>query len=257
MKKRFLPWAYRLIAFSVLSLFIIILAVVNPSFLYAKKSNIGNFTVYHNSNLHPNFEKSLNRINTILKESELNDSSQDFKICLNDGSSYPNLIQTLMGPAFGYGFKNIMALQGKLDCDEYVVELNGYKWNMEQLIAHELTHCMQYNTLGLFKSNPLGNHPMWKWEGYAEYVSRQGSDQLSLTKNIERYENSIKENPEAWAIYFEDGTVSPKEYYEYWLLVQYCLDVKAMSYIDLLNSDYSQTTVKKDMINWYHEKVIN
>ena len=105
-------------------------------------------------------------------------------ICLNDGSNYPKLMQTIRGKAFAWGFYDKVVLQGTANYNYNYVELNGYKWNLTQLLAHEMTHCLQFDKLGLWKSNPIANIPNWKWEGYAEYVSRQNADQKNVSKNI-------------------------------------------------------------------------
>jgi hypothetical protein len=137
-----------------------------------------------------------------------------------------------------------------MNCKANFVELNGYKWNLTQLLAHEMTHCLQFDELGLIKSNPIATIPNWKWEGYAEYVSRQNADQKDLSKNIERFIATDKNN---WEIKFADGTITPREYYSYWILVQYCLDVKKMSYQQLLTDKTNEQTLKQEMINWYEE----
>ena len=160
-------------------------------------------------------------------------------------------MEMLRGPAFGWGFLDITTFRGAFNFKENTVELNGYKWNLEQLITHELTHCLQFIKLGFFNANPLGNHPDWKWEGYAEYVARKSDEQLSLVRNIKRLETAKEEKPEAWGIFFDDGTVAPRTYYEYWLLVQYCLDVKQMTYLELLNSEIPMASIQKEMNDWY------
>ena len=55
------------------------------------------------------------------------------------------------------------------------------------IIAHEMTHCLQFDKLGFWESKPIANIPNWKWEGYAEYISRQNADQKDLSKNIQRF----------------------------------------------------------------------
>lgn len=251
MKKSIKKWSIRLISFGFVSLFTIVLGVLNPSFLYANKTEIGNYTIFHNSELPPEFENRLKGVHANIQHSELFDEALNLKICLNDGSLYPELMEKLRGPAFGWGFHNISTFRGEFNFKENTVELNGYKWNLEQLITHELTHCLQFIELGLFDSNPLGNHPNWKWEGYAEYVARKNDTQLSLVRNIKRIESAKKENPDAWGIFFDDGTVAPINYYNDWLLVQYCLDIKQMTYLELLNSEIPKASTKEEMNDWY------
>ncbi len=251
MKKSFTNWSIRLLSFGFISAFAIVLTILNPGFLYANKTEFGNYVIHHNEVLPPAFENRLTRIDELVKESEFYNPSLELNLCLNDGSVYPGLMEILRGPAFGWGFHNIATFRGDFNFDENTVELNGYKWNLEQLMTHELAHCLQFTTLGLFNSNPLADHPEWKWEGYAEYLARKNPNQLSLRNNVERIELAKAEDAEEWGIFFEDGTVAPRTYYNYWLLVQYSIDVKGMTYRDLLASTSSMDQVRKELIQWY------
>lgn len=251
MKGKLKFWSIRLISFGLLSFLTIVLAVLNPSVLYANQTKFGNYTIYHHTDLAPEFGKRLTAIHAMAMESELYDASLEVKICLNDGSIYPAILEKLRGPAFGWGYLNIATFSGIADFEKNTVELNGYKWNLEQLFVHEITHCLQINALGVMNSNPVGSHPQWKWEGYPEYVSRKNETQLSLFDNIKRIELAKEEDPKEWGVFFADGTVLPRNYYAHWLLIQYCLDIKGMSYIELLNSELIKTTLKEEMNDWY------
>jgi hypothetical protein len=169
-------------------------------------------------------------------------------ICLNDGSRYPDLIRAIRGPAFAWGFYDKVVLQGALNCAENYVELNGYKWNLTQLLAHEMTHCLQYERLGLMHSKPIRNIANWKWEGYAEYVSRQGLAQNKLKDRLQQFYES---DTAAWAITFEDGTISSREYFRYWNMVEYCLEIKQMSYQKLLADASGEEVIETEMREWY------
>jgi hypothetical protein len=169
-------------------------------------------------------------------------------ICLNDGSRYPDLIRAIRGPAFAWGFYDKVVLQCALNCAENYVELNGYKWNLTQLLAHEMTHCLQYERLGLMHSKPIRNIANWKWEGYAEYVSRQGLAQNKLKDRLQQFYES---DTAAWAITFEDGTISSREYFRYWNMVEYCLEIKQMSYQKLLADASGEEVIETEMREWY------
>jgi hypothetical protein len=137
------------------------------------------------------------------------------------------------------------------------VELNGYKWNLTQLLAHEETHCFQFHKFGLWKSNPIANLPNWKWEGYPEYVARRNADQLDLTRNIARKIEQENLDKDGWAISFSENTITPRDYYNAWLLVQYCLDIKKMTYESLLKDTTSEQTTTTQMMNWFSKNKIN
>lgn len=225
-----------------------IIIVLNPSYLYASKTEMGNYTVYHNRDFHPRMTRIVQETNEILKSSEFYDKNLQIDVCVNDGSYYPLIIRKLRGQAFGYGFYNKVVLQGTSHYQENFVELNGYKWDLTALLAHEITHCLQFEKLGFYKSNPIARIPNWKWEGYAEYISRKNNDQKELSKNIAKLQVT---NKNSWEVKFSDNTITPKDYYEYWTLIQFCMDIKKMTYQDILMDTTSETMIKEEMMKWF------
>ena len=219
--------------------------------LYADETVVGNYRVYHNVEIDYDFLTQHEHVTNSLKESEFYDSSFKLDICLNDGSFYPTLLQKIRGQAFAWGFYNKVVLQGAAVYNENSVVLNGYRWNLEQLITHEAIHCYQYNRLGFWGSNPIAGYPNWKWEGYPEYVARQNENQQDLFTNIERLLLAKMENVDRWDVEFTDGTISPINYYQDWLLVTYCLEIKQLSFQGLLNDATEMTVIEGEMIDWY------
>ena len=254
MKQQIKKWTLRLTVTGQLIAGLLLIIILNPILTYAHKTTHKHFSIYHNKVIDPILISTLDQATLLLETSEFYNNNLKFDICLNDGSTYPTIIKTVRGQAFAWGFYDKVVMQGTMNCKANFVELNGYKWNLTQLLAHEMTHCLQFDKLGLIKSNPIANIPTWKWEGYAEYVSRQNADQKDLSKNIERYISTDKIN---WEIKFADSTITPREYYSYWILVQYCLDVKKMSYQQLLTEKINKLTLKQEMINWYEKTKSN
>ena len=246
-------WVLRIVSLGLVSVVTIILTVLSPGLLYAHKTDVGAFTVYHQNALSPFVAERLEHVQQQVKTSELYDADFKVSLCLDDGSVYPEIMKRLRGNAFGWGFLNYAVFKGEADYQANKISLNGYDWNLEQLFVHEVAHCMQNNALGMWNSNPMAGHPTWKWEGYAEYVARKNKDQASLVDNIDRLRRSKHEAPDAWGVFFTDETVAPRSYYEYWLLVQYCLDIKGMTYLELLESDVEKETVEQEMQSYYEE----
>jgi len=250
MKRQIKKWTLRFTATALLITGLLLIIVINPILTYANKTTHNNLTVFHNKTLDPTLLTKLDQATELLKASEFYNPDLHLDICLNDGSKYPKLIRAIRGQAFAWGFYNKVVLQGNANYNENYVELNGYKWNLTQLLAHEMTHCLQFDKLGFWKSKPIANIPNWKWEGYAEYVSRQNTDQKDLSKNIERLIATEKNN---WEVIFSDSTIAPKEYYDYWTLVQYCIDIKKMTYKQILADTTNQQTVRQEMMEWYEK----
>ncbi len=248
MKRKIKKWALRFTVTGLLIVGLLLIIILNPILTYANKTEHASFTIYHQKPIDSLLYVRLDEAAVLLQKSEFYRHNLKLDICLNDGSVYPTLIRKLRGRAFAWGFYDKVVLQGKMNEKGNYLELNGYKWNLIQLLAHEMTHCVQYDKLGLWKSKPIASIPNWKWEGYAEFIARKNQDQTDLIRNIDRLEQAPKDS---WEISFEDGTISPREYYNYWLQVQYCLVVKQMTYDQMLKDKKSETDIKKEMTSWY------
>ncbi|GHE28836.1 hypothetical protein [Sphingobacterium griseoflavum] len=227
---------------------LLITIILSPQLAYANKSTHSGFTIYHNKPVDPKLTAILDEAAILLQNSEFYKGSLNLDICLHDGSKYPGLIKVLLGPAFAWAVYDKVILQGEMNCGENSVELHGYTWNLTQLLAHEMMHCLQYKELGLWKSNPVAQIPAWKWEGYVEFIARQGPLQRDLLKNLDRLENA---DEDSWGIKFEDGTIAPRELYEYWIMVHYCLAIKEMTYMEVLADAQDELRIKKEIRNWY------
>ena len=251
MKRQIKKWTLCLTATALLIAGLLLIIILNPILTYANKTIQNNFTVFHNKTLDPTLLTKLDQATDLLKASEFYNPNLHFEVCLNEGSKYPKLIKTLRGQAFAWGFYDKVVLQGTANFKGNYVELNGYKWNLNQLLAHEMTHCLQFNKLGLWKSKPFANIPNWKWEGYAEYISRQNTDEKDLSKNIARL---IATNINSWEVAFTDSTIAPREYYDHWTLVQYCMDIKKMTYKQVLADTTREQIVRHDMMRWFRRR---
>ncbi len=250
MKRQIKKWTLRLTATVVLIGGLLLIIILNPILTYASKTTHNNYTVFHNKTLDPTLLTKLDQATELLKASEFYNPKLHLDICLNDRSKYPKLMRTLRGQAFAWGFYNKVVLQGNTNYQDNNVELNSYKWNLTQLLAHEMTHCLQFDKLGFWKSNPVANIPNWKWEGYAEYISRQDADQKNLSKNIARLIATKKSN---WQVTFADSTIVPREYYESWIMMQYCMNIKKMTYKQILADTTSEQNVTQEMMKWYEK----
>ena len=248
MKKQLKKWTLHLTATGLLVGGILLVIILSPILTYANKTTHNNYTIFHSKILDPTLKTILDQATELIKSSEFYNPNLQIDICINDGSTYPELLQAFRGQAFAWGFYNKVVLQGTANFNNNYLELNGYRWNATQLLAHEMTHCLQFDKLGFWKSKPVSNIPNWKWEGYAEYVSRQNNDQKDLSKNVARL---IATNKNKWEINFTDNTIAPRKYYDYWTLVQYCMDIKKMNYKQVLADTTTEQTVRQEMMKWF------
>lgn len=251
MSNKIRKWALRLVVAGLFIASLLIVIIINPILSYANKTAYNSNSIFHNRPLHSSLEIQLQQANELIKRSEFYNPSLQIQICMNDGSKYPELLKALLGRAFAWGFYNKVVLQGTANFNEDYVELGGYKWNLTQLLAHEMTHCLQFAGLGFWNSKPLAKIPNWKWEGYAEYIARQNLDQKDLSNNITRL---MEANPGSWEIDLPDGTITPKEYYNYWILVQFCMDIKKVNFKQLLLDTTKEEVLRHEMMHWYSEE---
>ncbi|KGE12834.1 hypothetical protein [Sphingobacterium deserti] len=255
MKRQVKKWILGSAVFALLFAGLLLVIILNPVLTYANKTTYQGFTIYHNEPVDPQLPAVLDQAKALLKKSEFYKADLDLNICVNDGSSYPNFVKVILGPAFAWAIDNKLILQGEMNCAENFIELNGYKWNLTELLAHEMTHCLQYANLGFWKSNPVAGIPDWKWEGYAEYIARQGPQHDDLLKNLDRLE---KDHNKCWEITLEDHTIAPRELYQYQLMVRYCLEIKQLTYSQLLSNPIDEGAIKIEMNDWYvHKKRTN
>lgn len=253
MKKTIKKWTLRLTATGLLLAGILLAIVLNPILTYANKTRQHNYTVFHNRPLNASLTLRLEQATQLAAASELYNPRLKLDICLNDGSAYPRLMEAIGGRAFARGFYNKVVLFGKADFPHNVVELNGYKWNLSQLLAHEMIHCYQFDKRGFWKSRPVADIDNWKWEGYPEYIARQNNDQKDLIKNIDKLMITEKTTHNGW-ISFADGTGTLIDYYKSRLLVQYCMEVKNRNYDQVIADTLKEDAVYRDMMRWYREK---
>ena len=175
-------------------------------------------------------------------------------VCLKDGSSYPGLIKFVMGRDLISSFYNKIILTGDtVNYSDNYIQLDGHKWNLTQMLVHAQVHCFEFNKYGLWHSNPIAKHPVWKWEGYPEYKAKQNSDQLNLKNNIEKLLQIESTTNNGW-MKFADSMETLISFDEYRLLTQYCIEIKKMTFVELMKDTTEENTVRQQMINWYNKE---
>ena len=244
--KRFILYS---LATVLVSFSLLLVILLNPALSYAHKASFHNHTVFYSSKSDPGFIERLAAAEYAVQRSELYKPALSLDICLNDGAWYPSLVKKIGGPAFARGFYNKVVILSSVNAAENTALLNGRSWNLTELIAHEMVHCHQYNSLGLLKSKPFANIPDWKWEGYPEYIARTRLSNKELAEEIKNLQKHNMENPLAW-IELKDGTGTILSYYQAWLEVSYCISVRKISYAQLLKAGFTEPDIRKEMTAW-------
>jgi hypothetical protein len=254
MKKNFKNWIFQLMVTGLFLCGLLVTFILSPILLYANKTALGNYSIYHDKQLSKNFLQRLQQSNIIIESSELYDPNLKIDVCLKDGSAYPGLIRFVMGKDLISSFYNKIIITGDaVNYSDNYIQLEGHKWNLTQMLAHAQVHCLEFNKYGLWHSNPIAKHPVWKWEGYAEYIAKQNTDQVNLQNNIEKLMQIESTANNGW-MKFADSTETLISFDEYRLLTQYCIAIKKMTFVEFMKDTTDENTVRQQMINWYNKQ---
>ena len=91
-------------------------------------------------------------------------------------------------------------------------------------------------------------------DGYNEYIARQAPGQKDLALNIERLQDAELKDKDAWGVAFPDSTFVGRDYYRWWLLMQYSKDIKGRTYRQILDDTTSEALLKNELMDWYNGK---
>ncbi len=205
-----------------------ILIIIFPSFLFANNLEYKSFNVYYHSN-----EINIEKLKSVLDESEklLNNTelfktgiNQDIFIC-NSFNEF-TFFALFSRKAFAVNYpitQNIFL--SKSNISENSILRNGKENNTRTIsgvIAHETTHSLLENKLGLLKYKLL---PSWKNEGYCDFVANESS--FNKQKGIQDICNN-KENSDNPSF----------KYFKYRIITEYLLMERKNSLEKFLNGDF-------------------
>jgi hypothetical protein len=243
-------WVLSVLTAGSLLLLSLVALLFHPGVLYAHQTTTRQLTIYHNQPLDPVLLQRLEQARQLVQPSEIFDKTLRLEVCLNDGSWYPRLVQAVWSPAFAWGFYNKVVLNGEADAPANRLTFRAYAWNLTSLVAHEMTHCYQFHRLGWWHSNPLARYPTWKWEGYAEYAARRPQGPQSLRQQLARLQCAEQTEPDRWDLQLADGSRTSREYFTYLVLTHYCLEVKHLTFQQLLRDTTSAHTTRQQVLRW-------
>jgi hypothetical protein len=243
------------------AIFIITAIVFFPQHLFAYKLEYKCFKVYSNEKIDNDIKIILDNAMNLVKKSEINDSYYKYNIIICYNSFYNKLDDKLFGegPAARSRLNDVI-IKVSIDPKNNVAYPTYHKAcevNLTELLAHEMTHCLQANKYGITKFNPFQHPEFWKLEGYPEYILRQkqlSNKDYSLTSDIDRYVNLKSKSSNIWISEEEGGCEVPDYYYKGRLMIQFLMDVRHFSYNKILNDTVSENTIYLEMIEWKNIK---
>lgn len=199
---------------------IVVLGFLYPGWAYANQTDYQHFRIYHEHELQEGWPAILDSVEKRLLASGIYDRSLTYKICLQDGSLYPDLIKSVAGESFAFAGVDVIILECQVDLTNQIAIHGELIYDLVTLLSHEAIHCLEYRHQGLWGANPMAGHPTWKWEGYAELMGRE-PEFIGNVNELKHFWIAAKEG--GW-VNLEDGTMVHSNYLRFALLSKLCLD---------------------------------
>jgi hypothetical protein len=235
----------------------IAVVILFPQRLFANKITYKKFTVYSNNRIDDNIKTVLDSAVILVQKSELDDPGYKYNIILCNNSFYNKIDDKILGagPAARARLHNVI-IKVRIDPKDnlaFPTFPKSCEVNLTCLIAHEMTHCLQANRYGLLKFNPFKHPEFWKLDGYPEYISKQkefSGNNYSLAREVDRYLDLENHATGDWILSEEGGCESPDYYYKGKLMIKYLMDIRHLSYDQVLKDTTSETIIFREMVKW-------
>jgi len=227
----------------------LITIVLFPQPLFANKLEYKKFKVYSDNIPDKSIEVVLNNAYNLVAQSELHDLNYQYDLFFSHDNIY-NRIEDLQGkgPAARATAGNIV-FKVRVDFENNRAYGPISKINLAEMLAHEMVHCLQANKLGLWNMNQFNHPPYWKLEGYPEYISRQAmlkAENYSLKNEINRF-IELESKSTNGIVEVSEEHFMPSVYYKGRLMIEYLIDIKGMSYTEILRDDRTEDQVFQEM----------
>ncbi|WKN40815.1 hypothetical protein [Tunicatimonas pelagia] len=231
----------------------LITVTFSPQMLFAKKIEHQAFTIYSNTDFdETHLVSRLDDAYALIKHSELHDEDYHFDVLLAHNHFF-NKIEDLQGKGvIARATAGYITLKVPIDPKNNHVQGSVGKINLTYLLAHEMIHNLQANKYGLLNFSPLKHPPFWKLEGYPEYIARRNqlhANDYSLRSEIQRYVELMKASNNMF-VEVTEGHFVPFYYYKGRLMVEYLMDIKGMTYDEILKDDTSEEVVFQEVLQW-------
>jgi len=257
MNKKFRRIFKRTLLMVLIMISALVTIILFPQIVFANKMKYKNFKVCSNDKINHDIKILLDNATALVQRSELYDPDYKYNVILCHNTFYNKIDDRLLGvgPSARARLNNVI-IKVRIDPTNNLAVATFRKEcevNLTYLLAHEMLHCLQAKKYGIIKFNPFSPPELWKLEGYPEYIARKtqlSSKDYSLTKEIERYINLDNKATDRWILTEEGGCEAPAYYYKGRLMIEYLMDIRHMSYDEILKDSVSESTIFKAMIKW-------
>ena len=257
-----------------------------PGVLFAHSIEYQNFTVHSDNDL-AGIEPILQRVERALQTSEIHVPGLKHDIFFGDGNTPFTMIQHFhtglmsrairgrWGPATSsynqslppYVSNIVTFYRPVIESDSLVYSERGVNQSLSRTLAHEAVHTLLMNELGLQR---IARTPMWKQEGYADYVAASATilsdpsyDIRESVERILREDLSWLQNDRFGQIgggCFQYGVLTDEEgrawntcYYVFRVLVEYLFDRKEVSFSELMAPGISASETFRELLASYED----
>lgn len=215
---------------------LIVILFLYPGWAYAQQSTYRSFVVHHNEDLPEGWHGVLDSVSQRLEHSGIHDNTLSIKICLKDGSIYPDIIESVAGESFAFAGVDVIIMQSQIDISTGIATRGDLVYDLVTLLSHEAVHCQEYRHQGFWGANPMAGHPVWKWEGFAELVGR-GPGFIRNDRDLVQYWTAAEKGN--W-ITLEDETMVHSSYLRFALLSYLCLQANGQEFDAFLDDPRSE-----------------
>ena len=229
------------LAFITVNVLFLLGLVFFPAVSYAHETKVDEVTIYHNEPLPDHFLESVDESLQALKKTMLYRGPSTLDICVNDDSYYPGIIRALMGDDVFRAFANKSVMMGEFSGPDQM-RIWGREVSITQFLTHAMIHNLQFEHHGFWDANPIGGYAEWKWEGYVEYEVLGKDYSLSYF-----HKKSIGGKGDFDWIELENGLATIKRHIDYLMLAKYCLEVKEMTYDEMMEYEVSEEVLMQEL----------
>ena len=221
------------------AIFIVFILFPNLSF-YQHHIHYKQFNIYADVEINNAIYNILDDVEVKLKNSEIYDDDLYNKIFISSGFKPYSIFSPSLKDAFAATYPIINNIFiSKTDIENNLVQRNAKEDNERSLtsvIVHEITHKLIENEIGIKANIKL---EIWKKEGYCEYISVESK--LNIKAGINK-------------VYKESHPISSAfNYLKYRIMVTYLLDVKGLTFHNLVETEFNIKQLEKDLIDYSNQ----
>jgi len=199
-----------------------------PQPLFAYSAQYGNFNIHSREPIGPEIETVLNDAEVRLRRSPIYETA-DRQIYLTNGYGMYAFLSHKAYSSFANSVpfsENVFINKTDIAADRvYMNRAFNNSRSLSGVIAHEITHLFIQHRFGTLKAISM---PIWKKEGYCEYIA--GDSTITSEEGLRRW----RENP-------SDDT--GYRYIKYHLMVKHLLEKEKISVEDLFEKSFDENEI--------------